>query len=79
MFKNLQCHLQFENDLKQSLFDSDRQLIKQCYFSLEIKYIKISWCHVKKLLFPSNAYQAVVLESFFGVILDWSNKKSREH
>ena len=25
--KNLQCHLQFENDLKQSLFGTDRQLI----------------------------------------------------
>ena len=60
MFKNLQCHLQFENDLRQSLFDSDRQLIKQCYFSLEIKHIKITWGHVKKQLFPLNADQAQV-------------------
>ena len=50
-----------------------RPTINQCYFSLEMKNIKISWCHVIKLLFPSNADQALVLESFF-----WCNLRLEE-
>ena len=54
-----------------------RQTINQCYFSLKIKNIKITQCHVKEATPSLKRWSSTCRKPTFGAILDWSNKKSR--